>query len=144
MLKKLIMTTIVLLILLGIAIYFVFYSQLLPKPDKPVTKQQAQDKPAVQNNVPAIAEIKLAGTIETMERPAPDIAYDYKIRLDPPIYDDIPGGGGNQLNDFFILVSANPQIEYQLRSNVGKYVTLTGTIEWGLAETRHFVVKKVN
>jgi hypothetical protein len=138
------MTAIVLLILLGTTIYFVFYNQLLPKQNKPVVKQQVQEQPTVQNNVPAKADIKLTGTLETMERPAPDIAYDYKIKLDPPVYDEFSDGGGNQLHNFFILVPANPQIEYQLKSNVGKYVTLTGRIEWGLAETRHFLVNKVN
>jgi hypothetical protein len=88
------------------------------------------------------AKIITQGTLQSLERPAPDIPYDYQIQLSKPYYDELNAMKAGYVDDF-VLVSNNESITQKLSSLVGESVTIEGNIEWGLAETRHLRVTNI-
>jgi len=149
MLKKLLISTIILSILLGLGIYAVFFKHLLPQEPKkypPIKQVVKNDKPNGNETTPSQkvqAITSLTGIINMTERPSPEIPYDYIIKLTTPVYEEAPGGGRPQPVYNYILVADNDTVWSQLENYIGKSVKVTGEVEMGLAETRHFLVTKV-
>lgn len=79
------------------------------------------------------------GVIQHSLRPAPDIAYDYKIVLDEPYLDKYSSVGGPEpyyAKEYEINI-------FDALKYVGKHVVLEGYLAWGYAESRYFVVTKI-
>lgn len=95
------------------------------------------------SNQNAKKSLTLSGTLEELERPAPDIEYDYQLKLESPYFDELNAQGPTNITSI-IVVPENETIRQTLASNVGNAVSIEGVIEWGLAETRHLKATKVS
>lgn len=88
------------------------------------------------------SEITLTGTLKSMERPSPEINYDYQLELDTPYFDELNAQGPRNITSI-VVVPENESIRQRLASNIGNAVSIEGVIEWGLAETRHLKASKI-
>lgn len=87
-------------------------------------------------------DIVFSGILQRMDRPEPKINYDYRLKLDKPYFDDLDAMGPKYV-DYFIVVPNDDSVKLTLEKNIDKETSLSGVIEWGLAETRYFRVIKV-
>ena len=80
-----------------------------------------------------------------MERPAPDIAYDYKLVLKTPFLDEVEDGAEVRDRKELILTDYDETQEEFLEKTVvsGSAVEVTGKVEWGYAESRVLHVTKI-
>lgn len=137
--------------LISSAIYIIFFETFVttlkptekPAPITVETQKQVNPVETIDPTVPELPIITFTGFIEKMDRPAPDIAYDYAIKLDTPYMDEHSESGGPALRNTYSLVSNDTNITQKLEQNVGNKVTITGRIEWGYAETKHFLVQGI-
>ncbi|MBM3231498.1 ZIP family metal transporter [Candidatus Peregrinibacteria bacterium] len=82
----------------------------------------------------AHGEIRVfSGVIAPMERPAPDIEYDYKLLLDEPYHDPLDAYGRESTPEF-PLISEEGDIDF--KEHLGERVSVVGVLEWGYAESR--------
>lgn len=89
------------------------------------------------------AKLMMKGTLKSMERPAADIAYDYKLELSDPYYDKLDASAPGYVNNF-VIVPDNRDVKLQLEENIDNQITIKGQIEWGQAETRYLRALEIN
>ena len=94
-------------------------------------------------SVPARETLTFSGTIEPMTRPAPDINYDYALRLDQPFLNKLSAYGEDTLETTMVLMGDTPDLQNQIVSNVGNHVSVTATLEWGYAESQYLKVLEI-
>ncbi len=82
------------------------------------------------------AAIIVQGALQSIQRPGPDVPYDYQIELTTPYYDELNAMQPGYVNSF-VVVPDNETINQKLENLVGETASIQGKIEWGLAETRH-------
>lgn len=85
----------------------------------------------------------LSGTVEKMDRPAEDIAYDYKLVFDSPLTNEADlDGTGTPLESAPIVIKGISNSQYEefmqnkLKELVGQRVQIEGLLMWGYAESR--------
>jgi hypothetical protein len=94
------------------------------------------------DQVSSSTKLVFSGTLSSMERPAPDINYDFQLELDSPYFDELNAQGPRNVTSI-VVVPENEAIRQTLAANVGNAVSIKGIIEWGLAETRHLKASKI-
>lgn len=94
-------------------------------------------------SVPLIEVLTFTGTIESMTRPAPDINYDYALRLDEPFLNKLSSLGPDTVETSLVLIGATEGIQSQIDSNIGNHVSVTAILEWGLAESQYLRVTEI-
>lgn len=109
-------------------------------PDVYTARQAYVSKTA---SVPALETLTFSGTIESMTRPAPDINYDFALRLDEPFLNKFSAYGEDVVETTMILIGSTEDIQNQIVSNIGNHVTVTATLEWGYAETQFLRVSEI-
>jgi hypothetical protein len=86
---------------------------------------------------------KVPGIVEYALRPAPDIDYDYRLRLAKPFIDPLNASGNPKVYPFLDIAPFNQTILLELEKNMGEKVTVEGEMTWGYAETRYLKVISV-
>jgi hypothetical protein len=86
--------------------------------------------------------ITMQGKLVSVERPDPDINYDFQLLLDTPYFDELNAKGPRNISTI-IVVPENETIRQKLIENIENPVSIEGRIEWGLAETRHLKAEKI-
>lgn len=87
---------------------------------------------------------KFQGVLERSgRRPAPDIGYDYQLRLAKPYKNPFDSSGLDLEIDTLIVVPSSGQIQKELEENLGKKVELEGVMTWGYAESSYLDVRQV-
>jgi len=94
-------------------------------------------------SVPALQTLTFTGIIESMTRPAPDISYDYALRLDEPYLNKLSARGEDTLETSLVLIGDTPDLQNQIASNIGNHVSVTATLEWGYAESQYLKVLEI-
>jgi hypothetical protein len=83
------------------------------------------------------------GTVDRVERPAPDIGYDYVINLNEPFEDPLDAAGPGIARDTLVIMPGSNSIWRTIEESMGAQVLLEGFMTWGYAETRHFVIESL-
>lgn len=86
---------------------------------------------------------KFQGVLERFDRPAPDIGYDYQLRLARPYKNPFDASGLGLETDFVIVVPSSSQIQEELEKSLGKKVELEGVMGWGYTESSYLSVRQV-
>jgi hypothetical protein len=100
--------------------------------------QSAQKSPTLgDTNV----KISLTGIVNYLNPSNPE-DYSYELILDVPYYDELQASGEPNINQLPIM-STDKKINESINSFIGKKVTVEGSMEWGLAESRYLLVKNI-
>lgn len=87
---------------------------------------------------------RFEGTAIYAQRPAPDIHYDYQLKLNKPYFDD-PSSSGMPQNVSFIDISpSSHSLWRQLEDSINKEVTIDGYMTWGYSETRYLQIVNIS
>lgn len=86
---------------------------------------------------------KVSGIVEHALRLAPDISYDYRLRLAKPFIDPLDASGNPKVYPFLDISPLNQTILLELERNMGQKVTVEGEMTWGYAESRYLKVISV-
>lgn len=85
------------------------------------------------------------GVLKREKRVAPDVgAYDYALVLTTPYVDKNNASGLDQKVTLLFLTPATDAVWSTMESNMDEKVTLGGYMNWGYAESKYFLVTKVN
>lgn len=82
----------------------------------------------------------VTGTLEYSTRPAPDISYDYQLKLDKAFYDPQSSSGIPEIFPALDLRPFNHFILSEFDKNIGKEVEIEGEMTWGYSESRYLSV----
>lgn len=91
----------------------------------------------------AISTGTYTGIILSNKRPAPDIAYDYKLVLTTPYKTTNTASGLEELVSEIIIVPMNNGAFMEIEQNLGRKVTVDGEWMTGFAESTFFLVNSV-
>lgn len=108
------------------------------KIDNPNCNPYAQTQPTIDNTQ---EKLVLRGTVVHAKRPAPDIGYDYQLKLTEPFIDKFSSAGSPSLVD---IVPTTNSLWYELENNINKEVTAEGYMVWGYAESRFLQIGSIN
>jgi len=92
---------------------------------------------------PTLKSQIFTGTIQRTDRVAPDINYDYELILDEPFVDEFNASGLPLTQTRLTIMPRSNTIWQQIEETIGQKVRVIGTMEWGYAESRHFVIKEL-
>jgi len=85
-------------------------------------------------------KLVLPGTVIHGKRPAPDIGYDYQLKLTEPFIDQFSSTGSRELVSLIDVIPTNNDLWVELENNINREITLEGYMVWGYAETRYFEI----
>ena len=89
--------------------------------------------------VPEESEIKTyQGIVREIERPAPDISYDYVLEFTKP--QEIANAAGTPTIEHIVIMPTTIPVEKYIQETLGKIIELTGFISWGYAESTVFYI----
>ena len=88
-------------------------------------------------------KIILSGILQYAQRPAPDIDYDYQLKLDNPYKDNNNASGMEQTVDTVIILPADYEISEQINSFIEKKVQVNGSWQAGYAESKFFSIESI-
>lgn len=100
-----------------------------------------QTQPVIDNTQ---EKLVLRGTVAHSKRPAPDIGYDYQIRLSEPFVDKYSSAGSPQKVSLVDVTPTTNDLWNELENNIDKEVTVEGYMVWGYAESRFLQIIAVN
>lgn len=90
-----------------------------------------------------VQKITLQGIVSRMTRPSPDIFYDYELKLSKPFIDTFSSiGSPQELYSLTLVPGTNDHWEV-VENNIGRELTMEGTIVWGYAESKYFGVIEI-
>ncbi|MFC1790656.1 hypothetical protein ACFLZP_04210 [Patescibacteria group bacterium] len=76
-------------------------------------------------------------------RPAPDIGYDYQLKLDQPFKDKLSALDPNQEVSLLAIWPTTNDLWVTLENNLGQQILVEGYMAWGYAETRYFEITAI-
>lgn len=85
--------------------------------------------------------ITLSGNLNAITPEVPE-GYYYELILDKPFFDQLQSSGNPYINTI-PLVPENTDIKENLNKIIGNNITVDGTMEWGLSESRYLSVFEV-
>lgn len=86
--------------------------------------------------------VEIKGVIKRINRPSPDIGYDYVIDSKEPIPGAMNASGlGEPLNSA-VVFPANFDVYSQLEQTIGTQVHVKGYFQWGYAESQFFTIEE--
>ncbi len=83
-------------------------------------------------------KLTLQGIVENSTRPAPDIYYDYQVKLAKPLLDEYNASGLPQEVSRIIVIPESKDLWVKLMDSVNLEVEIQGYMEWGYAESKYF------
>lgn len=93
--------------------------------------------PAVDN---AQEKLVLRGTVIHGKRPAPDIGYDYQLKLSKPFLDIYSPAGSPQKVSLIDATPSTNSIWSELENNINKEIEAEGYMVWGYAESKYLQI----
>ena len=90
------------------------------------------------------AIIELTGIVQRIARPSPEVSYDYVLDLTFEYIDEFSASGIPTKLDSIAIVPVDFNSYIGIESAVDTETTMTGYMEYGLAESKHFKVISVN
>lgn len=109
----------------------------IEKIDNASCNPYSQTPPTIDNTQ---EKLVLRGTIVHGKRPAPDIGYDYQLKLVEPFIDKFSSVGATQeVSEVYIAPTTN-SLWTELENNIDKEVTVEGYMAWGYAESRYLEI----
>lgn len=103
-------------------------SNCLPYPQTPAAIDSSQEN------------LVLRGTPVHAKRPAPDIGYDYQLKLTKPFIDKFSSSGSPQEVNLVDMTPATNYIWMEIENNLNQEVDVEGNMVWGYAESRFLSV----
>lgn len=94
-------------------------------------------------NVAGVEKSTLSGIVNMSNRPAPDINYDYQIKLSKPFLDKNNSSGSPQQVSLVEAVPDTNAIWVELTNNLNREVEIQGRMEWGYAESKYFRITSI-
>jgi hypothetical protein len=91
----------------------------------------------------SLNKVTLKGTIIRGVRPAPDIGYDYQLKLDEPYLDKSSFSGSPEKISTLDVAPSNNSLWETLEKSIGKKVKIEGFLAWGYSETRYLKATSV-
>ena len=85
-------------------------------------------------------KLLLRGTVVHAKRPAPDIGYDYQLKLVEPIVDKFSSAGSPQKVSLADVTPTTNTLWNELENNIDKEITVEGYMVWGYAESRYLQI----
>ena len=85
-----------------------------------------------------------SGIIARIDRPTPDIAYDYKLFLTTPYKSTDNASGQEEMVTSIIVVPMTTDVFSKFETGLGKTVTVNGQWMTGFAESSFFLVNSIN
>lgn len=99
-----------------------------------------QSLPTVDN---AQEKLILRGTVVHGKRPAPDIGYDYQLKLVEPFVDKFSSAGSPQKVSLVDAIPSTNSLWNELENNINKEIGIEGYMVWGYAESKYFQIISV-
>ncbi len=90
-----------------------------------------------------LESLEISGVIRSLDRPAPDIAYDYLIESTSAISGVLDMSGLSNEKTSVVVVPANFDIYKIIEETLGKPVRVKGYLQWGYAESQSFTVEEL-
>lgn len=87
--------------------------------------------------------LTLSGTLKRLERPSPDVDYDYTLTLDEPYLDTNNAAGLNMYVKNIVIMPGSNSLWLDVENNIGKHVKIVGYFSWGFAESKYFRVTSI-
>jgi len=106
----------------------------IEKVDNSNCNPYAQTQPAADNTQ---EKLTLRGTVIHAKRPAPDIGYDYQLKLSEPFVDKFSSAGSPQKVSMVDVTPITNNLWNELENNINKEITVDGYMVWGYAESRY-------
>lgn len=94
-------------------------------------------------NVAGAEKITLRGVANNGNRPAPDINYDYQVKLSKPFLDKDNSSGSPQQVSLVDTVPDTNDVWIELTNNVNREVEIQGYMNWGYSESKYFRITSV-
>jgi hypothetical protein len=94
-------------------------------------------------NVAGAEKMTLRGMVTDSNRPAPDIFYDYQIKLSKPFLDKDNSSGSPQQVSLVVTVPDTNIVWVELMNNINHEIELQGYMEWGYAESKYFRITSI-
>ena len=92
-------------------------------------------------NIAGTEKLTLRGIVSNNNRPAPDINYDYQIKLSKPFLDKNSSSGSPQQVSLVDAVPDTNNVWIELTNNLNHEVEIQGYMEWGYAESKYFKIQ---
>ena len=111
-----------------------------------ITDLRSCENPAYQPmTIPEEATvIELTGIVQRIARPSPEVNYDYVLDLTSEYIDEFSASGIPTKLDSIAIIPVDFDSYIGIERSVDTETTMTGYVENGLAESKHFVVISVN
>lgn len=97
----------------------------------------AQTQPNIDNTQ---EKLVLRGEVVRAKRPAPDIGYDYQLKLTEPFIDKFSSAGSPQKVSLIDISSTTNNLWNELENNINKEISVEGYMAWGYAESRYLQI----
>lgn len=94
-------------------------------------------------NVFGAEELILRGVVNNSNRPAPDINYDYQVKLSKPFMDKNNSSGSPQQVSLVDAIPDTNEVWIELTNNINREVEIQGHMEWGYAESKYFRITSI-
>lgn len=93
-----------------------------------------------------LKRMEFAGIAERIERPAPDIGYDYRVKLTKTFVDEHSEAGGPMELKWVTIVPENKGIWSKIEESIdsGREIAGWGYMRWGYAESKYLEVLELN
>lgn len=101
----------------------------------------SQSQPTLDNTQ---EKLTLRGTVIHANRPAPDVGYDYKLKLLQPFVDKLSSAGSLPKVSMVDVTPTTNNLWNELENNINKEITVEGYMLRGYADTSYLQVTAVN
>jgi len=100
----------------------------------------SQTQPTADN---AQEKLVLRGIVVHGKRPAPDIGYDYQLKLVEPFVDKFSSAGSPQKVSLVDAIPSTNNLWNELENNINKEIGIEGYMVWGYSESKYFQIINV-
>ncbi|MBU0975118.1 hypothetical protein KKD03_05465 [Patescibacteria group bacterium] len=94
-------------------------------------------------NVTEAERLTLRGVANNSDRPAPDINYDYQIKLSKSFLDKENSSGSPQQVSLVDAIPDTNDVWITLTDNINREVEIQGYMEWGYSESKYFRITSI-
>lgn len=112
-----------------------------PTPTKIISPEPTGSAEATTNQT-SKKTVSLQGFLRHQTPYPSDLGYEYALELKTPFTDEL-NASGNPTQYRVEITPTNKTVKAELDKNIGKEVTVEGTMEWGYAESRSLYVTRV-
>ncbi|MDP3998337.1 MAG: hypothetical protein Q8P89_01835 [bacterium] len=117
---------------------------LIPNTINPLDNSKCNPYSAtVTENVSGAENLILRGIVNNSNRPAPDISYDYQVKLSKPFLDKYNSSGSPQQVNMVDAIPSTNNVWIELTNNINKEVEIQGYMQWGYSESKYFSITSI-